>query len=94
MGTYCKIKSNMCSLLKHRQGPIAEVRQKPVNRKILPVSKTNMRVLALSFTGLLVAIGKIKHFFKATFLKNKALLKHFLWTAAQCIIMKKGIDLN
>ena len=45
-------------------------------------------------SGLLVALRKIKHFFKAPLFKNKALLKHFLWTPAQCLIMEKGIDLN
>ncbi len=56
-------------------------------------TSTRMISMLPSQSGLLVALGKIKHFFKAPFLKNKALLKHFLWTPAQCI-MEKGIDLN
>ena len=37
-----------------------------------------LHILPVSYSGLLVAFGKIKHFLKASFFENKAPLKHFL----------------
>ena len=45
-------------------------------------------------TGLIVALGKIKHFFKAPFFENKPILMHLRWFSAWCKTLDNGIDLT